>query len=190
MNRKNLILPLVLAVVTLVALLALPAAAAEKAPEAKVSNVQTLTVTITAIDPAKRLITFKGPGGQTETVEATEAVKRFNELKVGDQVTIKYTEKLVARIAKPGEMSSASVGGGRSEGAKPGGALKGEATIVVTLMNVDPSVPSVTFKTAEGDVKTIHVKDKKNMEGFKAGDKVAITYSESLAVDVTTPAKK
>jgi hypothetical protein len=188
MNRKTITLSLVVA---LVALVALPAVAGDKAPEPKkVTNVQTLTVTITAIDPAKRLITFKGPGGQTETVEATEAVKRFNELKVGDQVTIKYTESLVARIAKPGEMSSATVGGGRSEGAKPGGAVKGEATIVVTLMNVDPSVPSVTFKTAEGDVKTIHVKDKKNMEGFKAGDKVAITYTESLAIDVATPAKK
>jgi hypothetical protein len=186
--RKILTLSLVAA---LVAVAALPAVAADKAPEPKkVTSVQTITAAITAIDAAKRLITLKGPKGESVTFEASEDVKRFNELKVGDNVTIKYTESLVARIAKPGEMSSAAVTGGRSEGAKPGAVARGEATIVVTLMNIDMETPSVTFKTAEGEVRSRHVKDKKNLEGFKVGDKVAVTYTESLAIDVTTPAKK
>jgi len=174
-----------------VAVAALPAVAADKAPEPKkITNVQSVTATITAIDAAKRLITLKGPKGESLTFEASDEVKRFSELKVGDEVTIKYTESLVVRIAKPGEMSSASVTGGRSEGAKPGATAKSQATVVVTVVNIDPAVPSVTFKTADGDVRTRHVQDKKNLEGFKAGDKVAITYSESLAIDVATPAKK
>ncbi|HUM02283.1 MAG TPA: hypothetical protein VL084_08355 [Thermoanaerobaculia bacterium] len=185
--RKILTLSLVAA---LVAVAALPAVAADKAPEPKkITNVQSVTATITAIDAAKRLITLKGPKGESLTFEASQEVKRFNELKVGDEVTIKYTESLVARIAKPGEMSSAGVTGGRHEG-KPGGAVKSETTIVVTLMNIDMETPSVTFKTADGDVISRHVKDKKNLEGFKVGDKVALTYSESLAIDVATPAKK
>ncbi len=188
MTKKTLTISLALA---LVAVAALPALAADKAPEPKkVTNVQTLTVTITAIDPAKRLITFKGPKGESVTVEASEEVKRFNELKVGDEVTIKYTESLVARIAKPGETASASVSGGRSEGAKPGGTAKGEVTLVVTLINVDMATPSVTFKTDDGEVHSFKVKDKKNLEGFKAGDKVALSYSQSVAIDVSTPVKK
>ena len=174
----------------LVVLAAVPAAAADKAPEPKkITNVQTITVTITAIDTAKRQITLKGPKGKTETFVASEDVKRFNELKVGDEVTIKFTESLVARLAKPGEMSSAGVTGGRREG-KPGGTVTGEATVVVTLMNIDMETPSVTFKTDDGEVVSRNVKDKKNLEGFKVGDKVALTYTESLAIDVTTPAKK
>jgi len=178
------------ALLTAMAAVALGASAADTPKPQKVSETASLTATITAINPTTREITFKGPKGEVETLVASDEVKRFSELKVGDEVTIKYTESLVVRIAKPGEMSSASVTGGRSEGAKPGATAKSQATVVVTVMNIDPAVPSVTFKTADGDVRTRHVQDKKNLEGFKAGDKVAITYSESLAIDVATPAKK
>ncbi len=188
MNRKTLTLSLALA---LVALAAIPALAADKPPEPKsVTAVQTITATITAIDQAKRTVSLKGPKGNVVTIDVPEVVKRFNELKVGDEVTVKYTESLAVRIAKPGEMASASAAAGPKPGPRPGGEAKGEATLVVTLLDVDPTVPSVTFKTPDGEVRTIHVKDKKNMEGFKKGDQVAITYTEALAVDVSTPVKK
>lgn len=188
MTRKILTLSLVMA---LVAVAALPSVAADKPPEPKkVTNVETITATITAIDAAKRLVSLKGPKGNVVTVEVPEAAKRFSELKVGDEVTIKYTEAIVARIAKPGEVAGASASIVRSEGATPGGVAKGEATVVVTLVSIDPAAPSVTFKTQDGIVKTVQVRDKKNLEGFKAGDQVAITYTESLAIDVSTPVKK
>ena len=173
MIRKILTLSLVVA---FVAVAALPALAADKPPEPKkITNVQSITATITAIDAAKREISLKGPKGNVVTVEVSEAVKRFSELKVGDEVTVKYTESLVARIAKPGEMAGASASAVRSEGARPGGVAKSEVTVVVTLMKIDPAVPSVTFKTPDGEVRTIQVRDKKNLEGFKPGDQVAIT---------------
>ncbi len=188
MNRKTLTLSLA---VVFLAVASLPALAADKPPEPKkVTNVESITATITAIDAANRLVSLKGPKGNVVTVEVPEAMKRFSELKVGDEVTVKYTESLVARIAKPGEVASTSASATRGQGAKPGAVAKGEVTVVVTLLNVDPAVPSVTFKTPDGDVRTIHVKDKKNMEGFKAGDQVAVTYTESLAVDVSEPHKK
>lgn len=188
MIRKTLTLSLVVAFLVVASL---PALAAGGPPEPKkVTNVESITATITAIDTANRLVSLKGPKGNVVTVEVPEAVKRFSELKVGDEVTVKYTESLVARIAKPGEVAGASASTVRSEGARPGGVAKGEVTVVVTLMNIDPAVPSVTFKTPDGDVRTIHVRDKKNLEGFKAGDQVAITYTESLAVDVSAPLKK
>ena len=188
MIRKALSLSLVAA---LLAFAALPAAAADKPPEPKtVTNVESITATITAIDAAKREISLKGPKGNVVTVEVSKDVKRFNELKVGDEVTVKYTESLVARLAKPGEMPSTNLSGGRSEGARPGAAVKGEVTTVVTLVKIDPDAPSVTFKREDGVVRTVQVRDKKNLEGFKAGDRVAVTYSESVAVDVSTPVKK
>jgi hypothetical protein len=167
---------------------------AEDAPKAKphhVSRTETLTATITAINPATREITFKGPKGNSVTLVATDAVKRFNELKVGDQVKVTYTESIAARLARPGEAAaSASAEAGRSKGPQPGAAAKSEVTVVVTLENVDPKVPSVTFKTENGEMHTVHVLHAKNLEGYKAGDKVALTYTESLAIDVEPAAKK
>ncbi len=176
---------------TAIVAVALGASAADTPKPQKVSETASLTATITAINPATREITFKGPKGESVTLVATDEVKRFSELKVGDQVTVTYTVSLAVRLAKPDEAAvSASADAARSKGPKPGGAAKAEATMVVTLENIDATVPSVTFKTAAGELRTIHVRDPKNLVGYKIGDKVAITYTESMAVDVAPPAKK
>jgi len=169
----------------------LSVSAADAPKPQKVSETESLTATITAINPATREITFKGPQGNSVTLVASDEVKRFSELKVGDQVTVKYTESIAVRLAKPGEAAaSASADAGRSTGPKPGGAAKAEATVVVTLENIDAKVPSVTFKSASGEMTTIHVRDPKNLVGYKVGDKVAITYTQSLAIDVAAAPKK
>jgi Cu/Ag efflux protein CusF len=190
MNRKAVALTIAAA---FVALLAVPAWAAEQAPDPKsLTKIETLTATITAIDAAKRLVTLKGPEGKSETIQVPETVTRFSELKVGDQVTFKYTQSIVVRLQKPGDAMVGNVAAGieKGGGPKPGGKAAAEATVVVTLVALDPKVPSVTIKNDAGEVRTIKIRDEKNLEGFKAGDKVAITYVESLAIDVTTPAKK
>ncbi len=156
-----------------------------------VSETATLTATITAINPTTREITLKGPEGNSVTFVASDEVKRFSELKVGDQVNVRYTQSLAVRLAKPDEAAaSASADVGRSKGPKPGGAAKAEATVVVTLEAIDAKVPSVTFKTPGGEMRTIRVRDPKNLVGYKLGDRVAITYTESMAIDVEPAAKK
>lgn len=177
------------AVAALVALAAVPAAA--QAPKS-VSQVETMTATITAIDTASRHVTLKGPDGKSETIYVPETVTRFPELKVGDVVTFKYTQSIGIRLQKPGDTTVGNVAAGveRGAGPRPGAKAAAEVTIVVTLMSVDAKVPSATVKTEAGEVKTIKIRDAKNLEGYKPGDKVAITYVESLAIDVSTPAKK
>jgi len=176
-------------VAAFLAMAAVPAAAQE--PK-KVTQVETLTATITAIDAAKRHVTLKGPDGKSETIAVPETMTRFPELKVGDVVTFKYTQSIAVKLQKPGDAMVGNVAAGVEKGAgpKPGGKAAAEVTVVVTLTAMDPKVPSVTIKSEAGDVKTIKIRDAKNLEGFKVGDKVAITYVESLAIDVTTPAKK
>lgn len=171
------------------ALVAVPAAAVE--PKS-ITQVETLTATITAIDTATRHVTLKGADGKTETISVPETMTRFPELKVGDVVTFKYTQSIAVRLQKPGDAMVGNVAAGveRGAGPKPGGKAAAEATVVVTLMALDPKVPSVTIKNDAGEVRTIKIRDAKNLEGFKAGDMVAITYVESLAIDVTTAAKK
>jgi ribosomal protein S17 len=176
---------------TAMAAVALGASAADTPKPQKVSETASLTATITAINPTTREITFKGPKGEVETLVASDEVKRFSELKVGDQVTVTYTVSLAVRLAKPDEAAAAaSADLSRSKGPRPGGAAKAETTIVVTLENIDATVPSVTFKTATGELRTVHVRDPKNLVGYKVGDKVAITYTESMAIAVSAPAKK
>jgi Cu/Ag efflux protein CusF len=61
----------------------------------------TLTVTITAIDPAAPSITFTGPRGwkYTSAVKDTEAL---GKVKVGDRVDIVWTEALLVSLERAG----------------------------------------------------------------------------------------
>jgi Cu/Ag efflux protein CusF len=57
-------------------------------------------------------------------------------------------------------------------------------TATVTITAIDMSVPSVTIKKDDGSVTSFKVEEKKNLEGFKVGDRVQITYTQALAISV------
>ena len=179
--------------VLVVCLLALAAAGAYSHAVAQTPVTQgaaiTETATIVAIDSTNRLLTLKDKDGITDTIVAGPEVKRFNELKVGDIVTFRYYESVVYAIQKPGDKAPAPVAGGivRSTGPKPGGTLSEQLTAVVTIQAIDAKIPSVTIKTEDGNTMSFKVEDPKNLAGFKAGDKVQITYTRALAISVETP---
>jgi hypothetical protein len=62
-----------------------------------------INATIEKIDKEKRELTLMGPQGNTKTVKVSEDVKRFNELKVGDQVVINATETVSIEVNEPGK---------------------------------------------------------------------------------------
>ncbi|MGC3998223.1 MAG: hypothetical protein QM767_12375 [Anaeromyxobacter sp.] len=66
---------------------------------AVVGGVQS-TVTVTAIDTQKRLVTFQGPAGNSYQVAAGPKVQ-LDKLKVGDKLLATYVESLAIGIEKP-----------------------------------------------------------------------------------------
>ena len=87
-----------------------PAAAPEHAKHVEVksvgkgmagaSRVEKLTATVKAIDPATREITLEAKG-QTETIKAGPAVKRFDEIAVGDTVVVQVEQGLLLEYQAP-----------------------------------------------------------------------------------------
>lgn len=61
-------------------------------------NTQSITARVTMIDKATRMVTLTGPEGNTRAVKAGPEVKRFDEIRIGDQVTVKYTEALLLDV--------------------------------------------------------------------------------------------
>src|SRR5277367_2444367 len=83
-------------------LLAQETAAPNDTPMGRVEAMHaTLSAEVTAIDLAKREVTLKGPLGNEVTVTAGEAVKRLDEVKVGDFVRVDYLVSVVAELRKP-----------------------------------------------------------------------------------------
>lgn len=149
----------------------------------------TETFTIEAIESSSRTVTLKDKDGYLEDVVVGPEVQRFNEFKVGDRVTMRYTESLVTAIARAGSTAKApdSAAITRSTGA-PGATISRQQVATVTINAIDPKVPSVSITTADGRKMSFRIANAKNLEGFKVGDKVDVTYTQALAVSVA-PAK-
>lgn len=173
------------------ALLSIPPAAWAAQKPVSVADVVTATFTIEAIDHATRIVTLKDKDGISEDLLCGPEVKRFDALKVGDKVTFRYHESLVSAIRRPGSAPKAPETGAitRTPGTKPGGTIAQQMTATVTIEAIDAKVPSVTVKSADGRKLSFRIEDKKNLEGYKAGDKVEVVYTQALAVNVEAAGK-
>jgi Cu/Ag efflux protein CusF len=148
----------------------------------------TAKATIAAIDKDKRLITLKLADGSTTVVQADPSVKRFDELKVGDEVTATYTQSIAVRVRKPGEPAPAKEKATITprEG-KPGATAEYEQTATVTVEKINIDVPSVMVKDENGELVTFRVRDPSRLKDLKVGDKVDITYTQAILLNADTP---
>jgi hypothetical protein len=145
------------------------------------------TATIQAIDKTSRMVTLKDEKGVEDTVYVGQDVKRFDELNVGDKVKITYTESLVLQLRKPGDPAPTSgdtTAVGRAVTGPPAGAMARQQTTTVEVLAIDQTVPSITVKTADGRSVVRKVQNVKNLEGVKVGDKIDITYTQAVALEV------
>lgn len=153
-----------------------------RAEEAKKPQPKTITdttsakVTVLDVNKAKKEVTVKDETGDVSVVAVPEHFT-LEKVKAGDVVTLTYAETLSVGIAKPGEMDAVAAKKTTSGGSA-------YVTKVVTIAALDMAAPSVTFKTAEGKTQTVKIRNVKNAEGYKVGDKVALTYTGSLTVSI------
>jgi hypothetical protein len=72
-------------------------------PGGLVANTKTITAKVTAIDYKTRAVTLTGPEGNSLTFEAGPDVKRLNDVKKDDTVTIRYTEAIAINVVATGK---------------------------------------------------------------------------------------
>jgi hypothetical protein len=168
----------------------------EKKESAKPSGMKERVVevvaTVEAIDLNKRIVTLKGPQGNVFDLKVGEKAKNLPQVKVGDQVKVKYYESLAFEVKKPGAAGGAEATGALATakpGEKPGGIAAEQVTVTATVEAIDAKKQRVTLKGPEGKLLEVKVKDPKNLKNVKKGDQVVLTYTEALAVSVE-PAKK
>jgi hypothetical protein len=154
---------------------------------------QTLEVaaTITAIDAKTRAITLKGPQGNEKTVVAGPEVKNFAQLKVGDQVRVKYVEALVVELKKGSTAAPSITAKGGAEAAKPGakpGAVAGrQVTVVGEVLETNASSQTIVVRGPQRTVE-LKVRDPEQFKLIAKGDRIEARYTEAAAV-VVAPAK-
>ncbi len=70
-------------------------------PEVVAVDTVEITATVQAIDYKKRTISLKGPQGNVRSFTVDKSVKRFKEIKKGDEVVVRYTEAIAIKVEKP-----------------------------------------------------------------------------------------
>lgn len=151
-----------------------------------------VTANITAIDKAARMVTLKGPKRTVEII-AGDDVKNFDQLKVGDNVTVKFVEALTLELKKTTVKPDikADVAAVRATpGAKPGGAVGRQITIIAEVVMVDPENSIIALKGPQGRVVELPVQNKDQFKVVKKGDQVEVVYTEAVALAVTPAAAK
>ena len=175
-------------VVAMIAAAVLVAMARTAMAQAKTvqSEMRTETATVETIEPSTRTVTLKKPDGTFVQTVAGPDIKRFEEVKVGDTVNVRYYENVVIRLKQPGESDvvSSAKGTTGSEQTLPGGTRAKQVTITATITAIDPSTPSITFTGPNGWKYTSKVQDPTALEKVKVGDRFDIVWTEATLVSV------
>jgi len=170
-----------------------PAKKAEP-PSWKTSSAVEETATVEAVDQSTRMVTLKGPKGNSVTFKAGEEVRNLAQVKVGDEVRFGYYESLDVRVLKEGEAFPAS---GESSamvrakpGEKPAGIVGTETSVNATITAIDLAAKTATLKGEDGKSVTVTPLRPEKLNEVKVGDRLVITYTEAVAVKVEKAEKK
>lgn len=150
---------------------------------------------VKSIDKQNRSVVVVGAQGKEVALNLGPQVKNFDQIKVGDLVTLTYVQALALDLHK-------SVNGGKlgqpivaeesvraAPGSKPAGAIERTVTLTANVIKVDQKTQMVTLKGPNRTVE-LKVKDPAVLQKVKVGDQVDATYTEAVAIEVTAaPAK-
>ncbi len=146
--------------------------------------------TVTAIDPATRMVTLKGEDGQTFDVQCGPEVVNFDKIKVGDTVKATYTESVAFQVVPKGETPDGSA---QIAERIPGGAVVGQqVTTSFKVASVDPKTNVLWVTLPNGNTKKINVEKadaQARLKTLSPGNVVSVTYTQAAAIQLEKLAK-
>jgi len=145
-----------------------------------------LSGTVESIDRNQRVVHIKTDDGKFETIDVPQSAKRFDELKVGDKVSVTYNNTVTARLKPPGEapVGTEKTGSTMGQQARPGGATTVQETITATVSAIDKSASSISFVGPNGWKYSRRVVDPTMLDKIKVGDQVDFSWNTDLTVSV------
>jgi hypothetical protein len=155
------------------------------------SRVASMSATVEAIDHESRMITLRGPHGNSITFRVDDRVKNLSQVNAGDKVVVGYLQSLAVQVVKPGasEDEQDTVLDSAEPGEKPAGAAARKTTVTATVEMIEPEMPSITLRGPEGNLLTIKDRKPQRLQRIKVGDTLKVTYLQAVAVSLE-PASK
>ena len=177
-------------------LVGLPLAAHVQEPPATQSGMASgqminVTGTVEKIDKERREITVRTPSREQVVFEASDQVRNFDKIKIGDRVSVTYSESLAISLHKSGEPSIGPQTTREVEHAPPGGAPAGRmmqtTKMTATVVSVNAAGHKVVLRGPNGNTREFDVQDpalQLRLSQLKPGDQIDVNYTEAMAASV------
>jgi hypothetical protein len=184
--------PVIAVVLSLLALA--PAQAQPVKGGAIVAEQVEAVLTVLVVDPAKRQVVVRGPRGNVTTLDVPPEAQNLDQVKQGSKFKVKYVEAIALGIRKGG---TASASAGESvrlapKGANPGGVAVRAVQLAGVIEAIDLKDRYVAIRGPKGAILALKAADDVNLQELSAGDRIAVTYTEAVAMEMIpqAPAKK
>lgn len=145
------------------------------------------TVTVAAIDPAKREAKLLAADGKHFTVKAGPDAINFDQVRVGDRVIVTVAETVVAYLddsaTAPGE-GGAAVVALAPKGAKPSGTVAASRQITAKIVAIDQVHRTTTLQFANGATRTIPAREDVDLKQRKVGEIAVFRVTEMVALSI------
>lgn len=155
------------------------------------TDAREVVAVVDGINPPERLVSLQLPDGTRAAVRLGPEVRNFAQIRVGDQVVVRY------RAAVAAMLTSAPEGPGRTVVTedvtraplrqRPAIETEKAVTTTVRIQSVDPVGPTASFTGGDGLTRTI-IPRTAEMQAFartlKPGNMVEVTFTEAVALSV------
>jgi hypothetical protein len=165
---------------------------AEALPEYKERwDSMTVVGKVTDIKKESREITLMGSKGDLVTITASDAVQRFDEIIVGDEITFSYIRYVKAEFRQPtpeevaNPLTVVTDAAKAPAGLDPAGAVGAIVKGVVTIEALNRPFMLATVKGPNGNYLTLPVEDAALLEKLHIGQVLVLTYAEIKAAGLT-----
>jgi Cu/Ag efflux protein CusF len=159
---------------------------------AVIADIIEVRATVTRIDATTRQVFVTGPNDMPYTITAGPEVQNFAQIKVGDQVVVRFIESVALTLLKDGKEvvgAHESAASARADaGQRPAGVRANQIEMVAEVTKVDAAAGLVTLKAPDHSF-DLPVKDPAQLALIKVGDKVRAVLTEAMAVSVEPAAK-
>jgi Cu/Ag efflux protein CusF len=153
-----------------------------------------VTATVVGINKDTREVTLKRSDGKIVIINASEEVRNFDQIRVGDKVKAEFTQSLTLELKKGGKGKPSASGQSAMirapQGAKPAGAVGQEVTILANVVAVNAKKKTVTLRGPQGNTIDLPVQDPNQLKNIKKGDQVEAVYTQALAIALEAAPKK
>lgn len=149
-------------------------------------ELKTVKGTVEAIDHNNRVLTLKMEDDEYDNINIPKGVKRFDEIKVGDTLQLRYHDNVTVRIKDPGEpaINSAELAAIPADAPKPAGTVAAQRKMTVTVTEIDHEKGVATVEGPNGYKYSRRIQDPEAAKKVKVGDRLDITWTEAVHIAV------